>query len=204
MLTQPAAIIRFWTWFGANTAALFATPDADHPIWDQALAQVQLIHPDLRFEMSDPVDGRREFVITAQGDAALFPLVDDIVANAPSLNQWTFVALKPAMGFDFVTTYEGVAFDSKSMWFLPLASSERPADIALRIGIPNLTDRMRPVAGHAVIVILETGLGERALALDVQHIEFADLPREPDKAGYIELPDLPAYIAWHKRKHAQP
>ena len=178
-------------------------PNADHPYWDTVLSQLKEVHPGLWFEMSDEMSGHREFVITAEGDPKLFPLVDAMVAAAPTTGTWVFVALKPAMGFDFVTTYEGVVFDSKSLWFLPLDSSADSSNLGLRIGIPGLNDEMRRVAGNAVMVILDTGLGERSSAMDVQHVEFAELPSQPEKEGYIELPDLPAYIAWRKRKLAK-
>lgn len=203
MIPHADAISGFWTWFRANDAKLWAMPDADHPYWDTALAQLKRVHQGLWFEMSDEVHGRREFVITAAGDQKLFPLVDAMVAAAPTMNAWEFVALKPAMGFDFVTTYEGVAFDPKEMWFLPLESVNHPSDLALCIGIPGLNDEMRRLAGNAVMVILDTGLGERSSTMDVNHVEFAELPSQPEEEGYIELPDLPAYIAWWKRKLAK-
>jgi hypothetical protein len=202
MTPDASAISVFWTWFRANDAKLTAMLNADLPYWDTALSQLKAVHQGLWFEVSDEIRGRREFVITAEGDPKLFPLVDAMVAEAPEIVAWVFVALKPAMGFDFVTTYEGMAFDSKSMWFLPLESSGDLSNLGLRIGIPGLNDEMRRVAGNAVMVILDTGLGERSSAMDVQHVEFAEIPSQPEKVGYIELPDLPAYIAWRKRKQA--
>lgn len=203
MPSNALAITGFWTWFRANDAKLKAMPNADHPFWDTALAQLQLVHRGLRFEMSDPVRGRREFVITAEGDSKLFPLVDALVAAAPSMDTWTFVALKPAMGFDFTHQYEDVLYDPKSMWFLPLATEGHPDALGLRIGIPSLRELDQDAAEFAVTIILETGLGERERAADVQYVEVVRLPNDPAKEGYIELPELAAYIAWLKRKRAQ-
>jgi hypothetical protein len=194
------AISVFWRWFRSNDAKLNAMSNADHPFWDTALAQLQLVHRGLRFEMSDPVRGRREFVITAEGDQTLFPLVDAMVSAAPTMDTWTFVALKPALGFDFAHHYEGVVYDPKSMWFLPLSMEGRPDDLGLRIGIPSLRDLDQDAAEFAVTIILETGLGERERAADVRYTEVVRLPNDPAKEGYIELPDLAAYIAWWKRK----
>lgn len=203
MLVDAAAIARFWTWFRANHARLKAMSDADHPFWDTVLAQLQLVHRGLRFEMSDPVRGRREFVITAEGNSKLFPLVDAMVAAAPSMETWTVVALKPAMGFHFTHRYEGVLYDPRTMWFLPLATQGNPDALGLRIGIPSLRELDQDAAEFAVTIILETGLGERERAADIQHVEVVRLPTDPAKGGYIELPELTAYIAWRKRTRAQ-
>ena len=203
MPIDASAISGFWTWFRANDAKLKAMPNADHPFWDTALAQLQLVHRGLRFEMSDPVRGRREFVITAEGDAKLFPLADAMVAAAPVMDAWMFVALKPAMGFDFTHQYEGVVYDPKSMWFLPLGIEGRPDALGLRIGVASLRDLDQDAAEFAVTIILETGLGERERVADVHYTEVVRLPNDPAKEGYIELPDLTAYIAWCKRKLAK-
>lgn len=201
-MPDDSAISRFWAWFRENEAKLWAMPNADDPFWDTALGQLQLVDKGLRFEMSDPQGGRRDFVITAEGDRRLFPLVDSMVAAAPSLRRWTFTPLKPAMGFDFTHRYEDVLYDPKAMWFLPLERAERPPDLGLRIGIPSLRELDRDAAEFAVTIILETGLGERERAADVQHVEVVRKPNDPADEGYIELPELPAYIAWRKRKLA--
>lgn len=202
MIPDPAAIAVFWTWFGNNNAAIRALRDADAPFWDRVLGELKRVHPGLAFEMSDEDRGTRDFVITAQSDRRLFSLIDAMIAAAPPRRGWTFTALKSAMGFDFVTDYEGVKFDPKAMWFLPLTSQSRPAELGLRIGIPRLRDQDHDAADFASRIILETALGERAAATDIQHVEVAVLPAEPEKAGYIELPELPAYIAWRKSKLA--
>lgn len=203
MQHHASAIAAFWKWFQQHDASLRALPHSGDPFWDTALSQLKLVHDRLCFEMADPVDKRRDFVITAQGDPRMFPLVDAMVAAAPSIRAWTFVALKPAMGFDFTHEYEGVLYDPKSMWFLPLERADHPAHLGLRIGVPSLRDIDQDAAEFAVTIILETGLGERERAADVQHTEVVRRPNDPAKDGYIELPELPAYIAWRKRKLAK-
>lgn len=202
MAVDTAAIVGFWSWFREHSAELYAMPDADARFWDTALAELHRVDARMQFEISDPVNDRREFVITARGDPSVFASVEALVAAAPGLSEWIVVALKPPCGFDFATTYEGVEFDARRLWFLPLHSANRPDDVGLRVGVPGLSDAHRSIAARAVIVILETGLGERSLAIDVQHVEYAALPEEPAKHGWIELPELPAYIAWRKSKRS--
>jgi hypothetical protein len=52
------------------------------------------------------------------------------------------------------------------------------------------------------LVILDTGLGERSAALDLQHTEVVGAPTDPASLGYIELPELAEYIAWRKKRLA--
>jgi hypothetical protein len=104
------------------------------------------------------------------------------------------------MGFDFAINYEGIVFDPKAMWFLPLESANRPSELGLRIGITGLTDHIQRAAANAALIILDTALGERAAASDVQHVEIEVLPSDPARAGYIELHQLAEFIAWRKRR----
>lgn len=55
-----------------------------------------------------------------------------------------------------------------------------------------------------MVVILDTGIGERCAALDIQHTEVTELPTDPASLGYIELPELADYIAWRKKRLASP
>jgi hypothetical protein len=204
MSAETEDISRFWTWFAAHERRLRAMKDSQDALWDTALAELKRVKKGFAFEMSEEAKGSREFVITAQeGDRKLFGVVDAMVAAAPLLRGWTFVALKPAMGFDFTHSYEGVVYDPKAMWFLPLNLTDRPGDLGLRVGVPSLRELDQDAAEFAVTIILETGLGERERAADVQYVEVTRLPNDPAKEGYIELPDLAAYIAWRKRRNAQ-
>jgi hypothetical protein len=195
------AIDQFWCWFQSHRSDFDALTDTNAPFWDIAVGQLQRLDEHLWFELSQPNGDAREFIVTAEGHEEVFPLADAIVDRAPKIPGWQFLALKPPMGFDFQTTYEGISFDPRSMWFLPLDSRSRPQDLGLRVGVPNLTPAVKRQAQNAVLVILDTALGERAAALDIQFLEVSTLPESPDSQGYIELCELPKYIEWRKRKH---
>lgn len=190
----------FWDWFLAHASELAGLSKQDEPLWDLTLEQLQRVDPRLWFELSETGTLPREFVITAEGDIDAFPIVEALFNRAPSIDGWVFVALKAAMGFDFKTVYEGVHLDPRRMWFLPLESPSRPNDLGLRIGVPDLGGIDPAAAKSALLMILDTGLGERSAAVDIQHVEICELPHDPEGEEFIELPELAAYIAWRKRR----
>ena len=143
-----------------------------------------------------------EFIVTASGRKEVFSLAEAIIAAAPSLPGWSFIALKPPMGFDFKTTYTGIAFDPKEMWFLPLVRESEPTAMGLRVGIPNYDSSIEEQSMFAVFTILDTALGERSAALDIAHLEVGVLPTDPQARGYVALTELPKYIQWRKDKQA--
>jgi hypothetical protein len=189
----------FWRWFQSNLTAFSRLENPDEPFWDEALAQLKQVDTGLWFELSRGED-ERELVITAEGKSELFPIVDTLVARAPQVAGWRFAALKPAMGFDFVTTYEGVRFDAAEMWFRPLTSPSRPSELGLRIGVPDLNPSIKRQAENAVLIILDTALGERDAATAVNHVEVVPLPDSPEAERYIALPSLQRYLEWRKQR----
>ncbi len=203
MNSQNKAIDDFWRWFQAHRADFDALIYPETPFWDVALERLQRLDERLWFELSEPDGDSREFIVTAEGHQEVFPLADAIVARAPDLPGWRFIALKPPMGFDFQTNYEGVEFDPRDMWFLPLNSRSRPENLGLRIGVPNYADAEHGHVENAVLVILDTAIGERSAALDIHHLEVAPLPESPESEGYIELPELPRFIEWRKGRNSK-
>jgi hypothetical protein len=128
----------------------------------------------------------------------LFPLVDRIIERAPKVEGWRFIALKPAKGFDFKIDYDGIPIDPRSLRFLPLKTSDTPQFLGLRIGVPHLRPKHQASIENAVFSILNTALGERVVALEIQHVEVCRLPRSPRLERFIPLPELPAYLEWRK------
>lgn len=199
---------QFWKWFKKNITKFENLKGHEDPILDDLLSELQKYNKEFYFEMSSNKEYERELIITVEGKTELFETVENFVKSAPSISGWKIIALKPPMGFDYKTNYEGIEFSPKTMWFLPLENKEDPKALGLRIGIPDYKPENERVSMNAVLVILDTSLGECSSSSDVNHVEISDLPSNPDKEGYIMLQELPSYIAWRKKKlnteqHAQ-
>jgi hypothetical protein len=189
----------FWQWFVAHQSEFNKLSNPDEAFWDLALDEIKRVDERLWFELSAIGNAPREFIVTAEGHVEAFPIAEALVDLAPMTEGWVFVALKPPMGFAFTTKYEGMLFEPRCMWFLPLESPSRPHDFGMRVGIQGLESMDKTNAHNAVLVILDTALGERSAAVDIQYTEVSELPKDPESLGYIELPELADYIAWRKR-----
>jgi hypothetical protein len=200
-VTNAETSVRdFWQWFVGHEAEFNSLSKPDQSFWDVALDELKKVDKRLRFELSNADVSPREYIVTAEGYVDAFPAAEMLVDHAPEIGGWEFLALKPPMGFTFTTRYEGIFFDPAAMWFLPLDSPSNPQDLGLRIGIAGLDSLDHTAAHNAVHVILDTALGERSAALDIQYTEIANLPGNPESEGYIQLSELPDYIIWRKRR----
>ncbi|MBP1688563.1 MAG: hypothetical protein H6Q33_4706 [Deltaproteobacteria bacterium] len=181
----------FWTWFERNAERFrdVEVPDKEQ-LLDELLEALHGYCPHLWFETGRADDGCNELIISAEGDTSYFSAVRTLIAAAPQIAGWRFVAFKPGSGFDFDTCYEDVTFSPKATWFLPLRSSSDPSALGIRVGYAHYDQAREQTFLTGTFIMLECALGELALAEHVQHIEVVGLPSSPESSGYSPLPEL--------------
>ena len=86
---------QFWAWFEKNEDMLFHFERNQDSTFEKLNAAMSKVHPDLTFEFGPVFDGKREFVISADGLKDAFPSVESLYASAPSLSRWTFIKFRP-------------------------------------------------------------------------------------------------------------
>ncbi len=190
----------FWKWFLQNQSKIEALKNADDPILAHLLEQLHKYNEHLFLELSTNAE-EKELVITAEGDSEHFESVRNLIATAPKLKNWKFTAFRPPLGFALQTKYEGVEYDPAKLWFLPLENESNPSAVGIKIGIPSFDEKVHEHSTAAAWIILDTALGELVSALEIQYMETGALPADPAKEGYIELVELPDYLAWKKNKN---
>jgi hypothetical protein len=186
-------INNFWRWFIVNQSRFLAIDTPSNPLVRLIGAKLREINKDLHFEVC--ADRRPcEFIISASGKQALFKLVRLVIDQAPHIDDWKFIALKPPSGFKFTTSYKGVNINPKETWFLPLKKKGDSKFLGFRIAVSPEIDPKAPETRVAVFIVLDTGLGEQVVAEVVNYIEIENVPKDPEKLGYGRLEKLPQYI----------
>jgi hypothetical protein len=192
-----SAAATFWDWVTRHLAELRAVVgDAmtgDEPILDGALAALQAYDPDLYFLLGGDPAGTVELIITAEGDPDHFAAVRALVAAAPAVAGWAFVAFKPAMGFDVVLSHDDATIDGKTAWFQPLAS--RDGHFAVRLACANYRAAAQDDFAFAAQMILDVGLGE-LVAAEIHHVDIIKTPPRPAAAGFLPLAELGGYMTF--------
>ena len=98
-------ISEFWRCFADHRQELERIESADDPSYDAVLQALQQIDHGLYFEFCS-TPGSNEFIVTAEGEKELFPLVEAIVQQAPCIDDWQIFALKPKRGFPVTARWE--------------------------------------------------------------------------------------------------
>jgi hypothetical protein len=203
------AIKEFWAWFEINNKPYLFLNDIDEKdkeiIMDNLLSQLHKYCDRLFFEIGGHSNAPQELIITAEGDINYFKQVEDVINNAPVISNWVFIAFIPPERIDFTIDYEGIILNTNDVWFLPRHHSTDESFIGLTICVPNydiLKDHKWLKA--SVYKMIDGIAGEKSFALDIDYIEFDQLPNNPEEEGLIVLSELNKYVNWHKKKYPKP
>ncbi len=185
----------FWGWFEQNEARFRNIQvDEKEQLLDELLEALHTCSTNLWFETGKADDGVNELIISAEGRREHFSAVRILVAAAPKLPGWRFIAFKPAEGFDFNTQYANITFSPKATWFMPLRSSHDPAARGLRVGYAHFDTSRAKDFLTGTIIMLEGVLGEMTLAECVHHIEVVALPSSPESSGFLPLTEIGEWL----------
>ena len=180
---------EFWTWFGAHEGLALRWPPASDFV-EEIGERLREIHSGLAFELTraDPP----VLAISASGDGALFDLVREIVACAPSLQFVRVVAFRqrgPVAGFA-LRYADGRTLSCDDIWFR-LTAGEKA--VGLFVFVRNFPAENPGHTQENVYLLLDNALGEEDVVTRIQWIEWAPLPADPSLVGLhplLALPDL--------------
>lgn len=190
----------FWTWF-RDFADRLSTDGVPESLHDELLSQLHC-HDKRLFFLICTNASPCELIISAEGNREAFPSAESLVAAAPKLDGWKFIALKPPMGFDFRHTDGPISLDVSKLWFKPTKSSADSSALGIVVAFPDADFVLENQSIDTAFTILESAIGERSCTYDIAHVAVDDLPKAPEENGYLKLTQLPDYIAFHKRNHS--
>ena len=148
-------------------------------------------------------DEKKELIITAQGNREFFADAFALVQNAPSIDSWKFIPTKPAIGLDFNFKMADVSISPDEILFMPFEADEYPDDVAIRLYHKDYTTEEGATRNAVIVglyVALNMLLGETATTLDLQYIDFDDMPHPKEQT--FPFSELKAYIEYKKGKRA--
>jgi hypothetical protein len=173
---------RFWQWFHEHSERLLRFEVDRERLFDELAAELHRVDNGLTFEFGPLRDGRREFVVSADGLKEHFPAVRRLVAAAPSLPEWTFTPFRPPASLDVVVEYGGFSLGPDDVWFIAQPDNGK---IGLTLFVRGLTQENRNTVGSAAYILLDNALGEYAVETQIGFIEWRQLPEDLAKEGLL-------------------
>jgi hypothetical protein len=191
----------FWEWFTNNKdhfRRIFDNRQKAHKFIDELVKRLEPIHPSLK-ALAGPYDDKQfELIITADGEIAQFTKVEELVASAPSFDDWIITAHKPAVGLDKISTsIYGYDFSADTMQFHPKVEAEYPDEVNIILVHKDYSEQDQKEFQTGALIFLDNALGEINVATRIDSCEVK--PLDPS-FELIPLTKLEEYIIWREKE----
>ncbi|MCF8886934.1 MULTISPECIES: hypothetical protein [Priestia] len=110
---------EFWSWFEKNSDDYFQLDENNYDLLFNKLSlQLSKYHKNSTFEFSVEMNqGKREFIISAEGMVSAFPAVIKLVEEAPTLEKFNIVAFRQRQNSEQEIYFENIVLHTKDIFF---------------------------------------------------------------------------------------
>jgi len=179
----------FWDWFQEKELAYYELEDSKDPLFNELHEKLTEYYDGLTYQFSiKSPEGKKELVVSADGNIEAFPAVTALVDAAPEFSRWKIIAFRPRVSEEFELTMGEKVFSFDDFYFLHAMDV---ATIALQLHIRNFEDTQE--YQQAAFIVLDNVLGEYDMETKVGHIEFLRLD-ENKIEGLYGIKDLPVVV----------
>ncbi len=184
-------IERFWQWFDQNQTELFdmlktEPQQANRKVNNRLKSLNRLVVAHLSLS---ELDGKADFILSADGIEAIFPIVEEIMRYAPNLEKWTFISFIPPQQVDLNQLIIPPGVRVKDLKFK--LTRIDPKKYVLGVYVPELDqDKFYQVLSR-VFDIVRQMLGEYKT---VKFIEKININPLDETQGLLPISQLPAEL----------
>ena len=181
---------EFWSWFEKNSEDYFQLDENNYDLLFNKLGlQLSKYHKDLTFEFSIEMNqGKREFIISAEGMVSAFPAVIKLVEEAPSLEKFNVVAFRQRQNSEQEIYFEDIVLNTEDIFFTYREDKQMDClDIVIYIkGYSEENDQF--IA--ATFIMLDSLIGEYDVGVKLGEINFEPYQGEKEAQSILNLVSL--------------
>lgn len=176
--SQDSSIATFWKWFQGNEEKLKYFSNDPEKILQSAYNEVEKIDSSLSMEFSEPDKNIINVTFRSNGDTSLFPVIKNIVDNAPKIEGWNFIALRQRIPYEHLkgmipAALKGFDVDISKLYFYPIVTGDT-LDIA--IFYEDLTESNFNNVQHVAEKFISNILGEYDFYKKVHSYMIEEMP----------------------------
>jgi hypothetical protein len=182
---------QFWKWFESNSNSLQNLKRNHTRLIERLHAELSKVGEGLTFEIGSKESHGRDFVVSADGIRERFSSVVRLVGAAPSLPGWRIVAFRQPKGTNFTLEFGKLKISPDDLWF---HATPNAFLLDLTFYAKALTRRNREMTQGAILIALDSALGEFDVETKIGRIDLKPAPRNPSKVGLKAFHDLPEFV----------
>jgi hypothetical protein len=179
---------QFWEWFQRNDDRLFQFESNQESLIQEIAGELRRVQRSLSFEIGSVQEGKREFIVSADGKREAFPAVVKLADAAPNLSRWKIIKFRPRRSEPCRVGIGDLSFSSEAVQFTIIPEGDK---IGVTLYLGDRTNFDEEVTGYIGFLLLDYTLGEYDVETLVGSVQFE--PRDsPCKEEKRNLPELPA------------
>lgn len=195
-LKKQDAITQFWNWFRQNETRLRNFESDPDKYLGELLTQIKKVKEGLAIELERPQQGIINMTVSADGAEELFPMVESVIAKAPVIKGWKFIAFRQRMDPAVIKTFVLKAYnrelDPKKMKFYALTNGNA---LDIIVFVAGVTEENYNEIAYAGLLLLDNILGEYDCVKKVRSYDFHALPEKQEELADLKpLLELAKYV----------
>ncbi|RZL32788.1 MAG: DUF695 domain-containing protein [Pedobacter sp.] len=193
----------FWKWFQDNEKSFYKIVKDGKEIEKLFFSQLSPKLAELRegyyFLTGMMNENTAELILTADGRVHNIGFVEDLVNEAPTLSNWKFTALKPALDIENAGISMGnYNFTSDNINFYYKEDANYPDEIVIVLVNDDFTEENKDVVTNGTFIFLDNLLGELNFATTVDHIVV--IGKERAEKELIPIEKLKDFLIWREKE----
>jgi hypothetical protein len=179
---------EFWDWFVSNEARIWNIEHNTDKVIRLVGEALDRFQPGLAFEIGMQIeDGKREFILSADGIRSNIPTVESLYLSAPVLARWRVIKYRQRSAFGGKIRMAGKEISAEDVRFQTFNDGEK---VGILIMFDDFTEERRNQFAGIGFIFLDKALGEQDVMTRVGFVDFAG----PESNFYVDarrLPELP-------------
>lgn len=193
----------FWNWFKEHEKDFFKVVkeqgNFEKDFFNKLSPKLAELKDGYFFLTGMMADGKAELVLTADGAIANIVFVEELVAAAPKIDNWTFTALKPALEIDnFGINMGNFQFNKENLSFYYTADACFPDEIDITIVHQDFNQEHKKTITNGTLIFLDNYIGELNFATTIDNINVVG--KEDTTNELIPIEKLKDFLIWREKE----
>jgi hypothetical protein len=196
----------FWDWFLTKEKTFFEAIKGrihiEEKFFDLMSPELAKINSGYYFLSGMCDDHTAELIITVEGDVKKIVFAEELIAAAPKISNWKFIALKPEKEIDNVgINMNGSQFSKDNIYFYSNEIEGYPDEIDLAFVYEDLTEENKSSVTTGVCIFLDNFLGELNFATQID--TFSIIGKNEAQKELIPIEKLKEFLLWREREFVE-
>jgi hypothetical protein len=192
---------NFWNWFQANEQTFYdviksgKNPEKD--FFDKLSPKLEELKDGFFYLAGMLNDKTAELVFTPDGMVKNIVFVEELVNSAPTISNWKFTALKPALEIENVNIrMGGYEFNSNNLSFYSIDHKNYPDEIDIVIIHNDYKEEDKSTIINGTFIFLDNYLGELNSVTTIDNAIV--ISKEQAEKELIPIAKLKDYLIWRE------